>query len=94
MYSSFTENNDGVPSVATAGCNFPASRSRRSKIVESGGLPDVDNRILAADKQGKSGVKPALCRNGKCDRVSTSPNACLRLEPSSFEREGAGVYRW
>jgi len=67
---------------------FPTSPASRSKIVVSSGLRDFDNRILAAEKQGKSGAKPALCRNGECDRVSTSPNACLRLEPLSFEREG------
>ncbi len=35
-------------------------------------------------------MKPALCPNGECDYRSTSPNASLRLEPSSFEREDAG----
>ena len=36
-------------------------------------------------------MKPALCRNGKCDYASTSPNACLRFEPSSFEQKGAAA---
>jgi hypothetical protein len=62
----------------------PRNRRRASACTDTrdriARYAHVTNRILVVDPRGKSGVNPALCRNGEWRRA-TSPITCLHPEP-------------